>query len=450
MLGAEPMQEQSLSIADGAFRRGTAACPGLFRIVPARDGGICRARIPLGRLHADQSRALAAAVKRFGSGVIEVTNRANLQIRGIALAQADAVADLLTGAGLGPARPDGDDIRNVMVSPTAGIDPGQILDVQPLAEALLDRVQADETCRALSPKFSFLLDGGEDVAIADHPHDIWLAALDQDRLAIGFAGCPPTETRDVAAMGAIRSVDAVEMMIAVATQFRDLAAGDPAIIRLRHLFALRSPDEFISRLGVRLDRDPAIARWRRRPSARRGPVGIGRQRGHGLSYIGAVPPLGRLSPEMLLGAAETAVRYGDGELRLTPWQGMLVPSVRDRDAAAARDALQTLGFITDKAVPLASMIACAGSPGCSFGRADTKADARILAVALSDGSRTVHLSGCEKSCASAAIAGATLVAVAPGRYDLYAKSPQGESRFGRAMARSATLEQAARILRDTP
>ncbi len=444
------MLEQSHSIADGAFRRGTAVCPSLFRIVPARDGGICRVRVPLGRLHAAQSHALADAAKRFGSGIIEVTNRANLQIRGIALAQAEAVADLLVGADLGPIRPDGDDIRNVMVSPTAGIDPRQILDVRPLAEALLDRVQADEACRALSPKFSFLLDGGEDVAVIDHPHDIWVAALDGDRLAIGFAGCPPTEKNDVAAAGVIRSIDAVDMMVAAAALFRDLAAGDPTITRLRHLLALHSPGSFISRLGIRLDRDPAIALWRRRPAPRRGPMGIGQQHGQGLSYIAAVPALGRLSPDMLLGATETATRYGDGELRLTPWQGILVPWVRNRDAALARDALQALGFIVDKAVPLASMVACAGSPGCSSGRADTKADARALAAALSDGSRMVHLSGCEKSCASATIADATLVAVAPGRYDLFAKNPQGESRFGRVMARSATLEQAARTLRDTP
>lgn len=433
--------------APGAYRPRASACPGLFRVVPARDGGICRIKIPLGRLSKAQCHAVADVASRFGSGVIEITNRANLQIRGIAPSRVAAVAETLVGAELGPARTDSDDIRNVMVSPTAGIDPGRILDTQPLALALLDHVQEDEACRALSPKFSFLIDGGEDVAVLDHPHDIWMASVDGERMAIGFAGCPPVRADDSSAAGMIRPEDMPGVVTEAVAVFHEMAADDPAIMRLRHLFAAGSRDEFICRLGSRLERNAGIPAWRRRPARPRA-VGIGRQC-DGLSYIGAIPPLGRLTPEMLTGAAKISARYGVDVLRLTPWQGLLVPSIRDSNAAAAVASLEGLGFVCDAGTPLASMIACVGAPGCSAGFADTKADALALASRLSGGARTIHLSGCEKSCAVAGVADKTLVAVAPGVYDVYARDDvRTASRFGRSLAKAATLEQAEQYLRN--
>jgi len=441
------MAGQPLSIASTGLRRGTAACPALFRIVPARDGGLCRVRIPLGQLGGAQSRALAGAASRFGSGVIEVTNRANLQIRGIAPGGAAGIAETLVAADLGPARPGADDIRNVMVNPTAGIDPAQSLDTRPLARSLLDHVQSSESCRALSPKFCFLIDGGEDVAVVDHPHDFWLSSLDGERMAVGFAGCPPVAADDTAAAGTVRQRDAVAIIDAAVGLFQEMAAGDPAIARLRDLFAVHPRDEFVRRLGSRLERSAESLRWRRREPRSR-VAGIGRQ-GDGLAYVAAIPPLGRLSPAMLAGAAEIASRYGSDELRLTPWQSLFLPSIRESDAGAVVFALEELGFVCRSDEPLARMIACAGAPGCSSGRANTKADARALAGMLSGGAQTVHLSGCEKSCASAALADNTLVAVASGLYDLYAKGPEADSRFGRMVTRAATLDQAASLLRDS-
>jgi len=428
--------------ASGAYRPRASACPGLFRIVPARDGGICRLKIPLGRLSEAQCRAVADAASRFGSGVIEVTNRANLQIRGVAQAEASAVAETLVGAGLGPDQPEGDDIRNVMVSPTAGIDAGQIIDTRPLAGTLLDRVQADDACRALSPKFSFLIDGGENIAVVDHPHDIWVSSLDSERMAIGFAGCPPVGTGDTPAAGVVCKSGLADVVVEVVSVFQKMA-DDPAITRLRHLFARQSRETFLRRLGL----DPAVAGWRRRAALSR-PVGIGRQR-DGLAYVGAASPLGRLTPEMLLGAAEIASRYGADELRLTPWQGVLMPSVRE--PAAALSCLEDLGFVCDPDTPLAGMIACVGSPGCAAGLADVKADAVALVPMLPRGARTVHVSGCAKSCASPAAADRTLVAVGLGVYDVYAKSVEpGAGRFGHRIASQVALDEAGRVLGDGP
>jgi precorrin-3B synthase len=93
----------------------------LWRVVAARDGGICRIKLPGGLLLADQAEAVADAAERFAGGVIEATNRGNLQIRGIGNDHRGLVEYLLA-AGLGPREAAGDDVRNLMLSPLAGLD----------------------------------------------------------------------------------------------------------------------------------------------------------------------------------------------------------------------------------------------------------------------------------------------------------------------------------------
>lgn len=145
-----------------------SACPGLWRIVSARDGGICRIKLPGGLLLADQADAVAGAAERHACGVIEVTNRGNLQIRGIGDDHA-ALIDALLAAGLGPRDAASDDVRNLMLSPLAGHDPAMVLDVRPLAGQILDLLQDTPRFHQLSAKFAVQLDGGEGLAMLEHP-----------------------------------------------------------------------------------------------------------------------------------------------------------------------------------------------------------------------------------------------------------------------------------------
>jgi precorrin-3B synthase len=144
-----------------------------MRIVPARDGGLCRIRLTGGEMSAAQARVVADVAMTCGSGVIDATNRSNLQIRGVRPDAEDALISRLIEAGLGPATQDADDLRNLMVSPLAGLDPHAIVDVTPIARVLLEQMQHDARLRELSPKFAIMLDGGERLAMLDHPHDVW-------------------------------------------------------------------------------------------------------------------------------------------------------------------------------------------------------------------------------------------------------------------------------------
>jgi len=417
-----------------------SACPGLLRIVQALDGGICRIKLAGGSITAEQANAVADAAQAHAGGVIEATNRANLQIRGIG-AEHDALIASLLAADLGPKSAAGDDVRNLMLSPSAGIDREMLFDTRPLADLILTTLETHPRFHQLSAKFAVQLDGGEALAMLEHHHDLWLSAFEEQGetlLAFGLAGCPGHD----APLGAVPLDQGHALVVAVLELFLDLAR--PEQTRMRHLLAETPVDNFIARLGLPLR---AVDGFSRRLNSAPLHLGSYPQREKNQSYVAAVAPLGRLDSTMLKGAAQLAAEHGDATLRFTPWQGLLLPNVQSRDAALVSERLAQLGFLCAVDQPLAHLIACTGSSGCGKGLADTKADALQLATVLQG--QSVHLSGCPRSCAAAHTAPATLLAVSPGHYDLYFRDA-GQPGFGRLHARTLSIEAAGALLRARP
>ncbi|TSD79295.1 precorrin-3B synthase [Pseudomonas sp. KBS0710] len=408
-----------------------SACPGLLRIVQALDGGICRVKLAGGSITAAQAIAVADAAQTYAGGVIEATNRANLQIRGIG-AEQDALIALLLAAGLGPSNAAGDDVRNLMLSPSAGIDPQMLFDTRPLADRVLATLQHHPRFHELSAKFAVQLDGGEALAMLEHHHDLWLSAFEQAGeilWAFGLAGCPGLD----APLGAVPLEQGHALVVAVLEAFLDLAT--PTQTRMRHL----AVDNLLARLSLPL---LPVDGFKRPAGGALLRLGTYPQRQKNLFYVAAVAPLGRLDSSMLKGAAQLASEFGDGTLRFTPWQGVLLPNLKNHGAVT--EGLEQLGFLGSVDQPLARMIACTGSSGCGKGLADTKADALQLA-ALQPG-HDVHLSGCVRSCAAAHTAPVTLLAVSPGHYDVYFREA-AQPGFGRLHARTLSIEAAGALLR---
>jgi precorrin-3B synthase len=472
-----------------------SACPGLLRIVAARDGGICRIKLPGGELNADQARVIADASERHATGVIELTNRANLQVRGVREGHEAALIAALVDAGLGPmtmpartadaADPANaatasaaDDVRNVMISPAAGRDPFALIDTTPLCAQLLTLLQSESRFADLSPKFALLLDGGERLARVDHPHDVWLAATQSHngvRFVFGLAGYPPTfasaqasanpnalaeaplpvdtleradsqGTKATPALAAVAPSQAASLVRALLHTFLDLAAADAT--RMRHLLATHPVDALLQHaqryVDFPLSRDASLGDWRRNTAADATlRLGVHAQREPGTWHAGGQPPLGRLDAVALRGLAVLAQRHGNGTLRATPWQSVLLPDLPTHALPAVLAELNALGLACDPMQPLTRLIACAGSSGCAKGLADTKADALQLA-ALLPANVDVHLSGCTRSCAAAHCAPYTLLATAPGLYDLYRRD--GGPGFGHCVAHQLTIAQAADLL----
>ncbi len=435
---------------DGSSNR-RFACPGLFRIVPSRDGGICRIKLPRGVVTSAQLRVIATAADKF-AGAVEATNRSNIQIRGVRAGCEDALIAALVDAGLGPRTTGADDVRNVMVSPTAGLDAAAIVDVTPLADRILARLEAEARYHALSPKFSIQIDGGESVAMLAHPNDIWFAAIDDAHFAFGFAGCLGERP-----VGLVAAPDVEAALFALVDLFgaeigKTNANGDK-ITRMRHLLVARHAQELASALPCPVD---TITDWRRELPMQLGHIGA-REQTDGRFAMGAVPPLGRIETSMLRGLADLADLVSAGEIRMTPWQSVLLPNIVEDALMDAVVQLDDLGFITQPDRTLAATITCAGSAGCKSGLADTKADALSLADKIDGSGASVfglHLTGCSKSCASPRPAPVTLLGISPGHYDVFVRNDfcaQNEGQtagFGKQIAADLTIEQAATLLAD--
>jgi precorrin-3B synthase len=159
--------------------------------------------------------------------------------------------------------------------------------------------------------------------------------------------------------------------------------------------------------------------------------------------IAAAACLGRIDAAQLHALADLAEQYGDASLRLTPWQGVLLPNIPATAAAAVLQALGDLGLLTDANEPLTGLIACTGSAGCGKGLSDSKAHALRLAERLraSSARPQVHLSACPRSCAAAHIAPFTLLACASGHYQLYQRTPEVAG-FGQLLAAAMTIDEA--------
>ncbi len=409
-------------------------------MVMARDGAIARIKLPLGRLSSEQAFALADIAEKSGSGAVELSIRSNIQLRAIAPQSWDTTIKALHAAGLGANTPAVDDIRNVMVSPTAGIDQGQACDVSPLAHALLKMLEGEIAFHALSPKFSFQIDGGENCAMISHPGDIWLSALNNGtHFAFALASSP-----DRPALGIVDTENALPLLQNILRLF--LKRSTNGVARMKHLFEGVPQQDFLAELKAQVPFEIKEAcDWQRTAPAPFAHLGVHPQR-DGQFYIGAMPFLGRLDSAQLKSLAALAQNTNGGEIRLTPWQGILLPAIEAGQCDVVIGQLHALGLATKASAPQARIRACTGVAGCASALSDTQADARKLGPRLNDGTSAIHLTACAKSCAALAPLPNTLLARGPGRYDVFFDDKTGPSRFGRLLASDVSLQKAARLL----
>lgn len=431
-----------------------SACPGLFRMAQARDGGICRVKLTFGNLTSDQMRGIAEAAEQFGNGIVDITNRANIQIRGVRPDSEDMLINRLLELGLGPLTDKGDDVRNVMVSPLAGRDKCKI-DIRPLATRVLTALQTSPSYQTLSPKFCIQIDGGEGVAMTSHPHDLWLSPINPELpnsdFGFGIAATPPVFADDLPALGMISGKRAFELVTAVLDIFIDWNARNPDASRLRHMLADIGKDEFVRLLEQQLGasvQHQDLYLWRRKTPLANGHLGIVKTSDASNCMVGAMPPLGRLNPDMLRSLAVIADQYSSKTMRLTPWQSVLLPSVAIDHPENALEAFQVLGLMIDPREPAATMISCSGSAGCKSALAATQSDGIRLAALLAGKPDIpqVHLTGCSKSCASPLAKPLTLVATSEGHYDIFLYATNGPSRFGKLLASNRTIEESADLI----
>jgi precorrin-3B synthase len=382
-------------------------CPGALRPMLSGDGLIVRIRPRSATFGADELAVLADAAGRFGNGQIDLTRRANLQIRGVSEASLPALHDVIARLGLLDHSPDGEAVRNIMINPLAGIDPAGLLDVRSIAEELAHLLASEKSIWALPSKFGFIVDGGGVLTLAAERADVRLAAIGKGLDAAVALGL---ETRTgVDWLGSVAPGAAAATAIETARAFVGIASREGGQ-RMRDLseqgrssigFAMRPRLEALCQDPERAE---ALSRQR---------IGL-LELGSGRFVVGLAPAFGRVDTDQLRTLADAIAAHGIHEIRLSPWR-VLYAEVRDR-AAGQRilDIAAAAGYIVEPRDPLLQIEACPGAPGCRSTTLDTRGDARRLAGLLNrfgfEG--TLHVSGCAKGCAKSGAADLVLVGAA--------------------------------------
>jgi ferredoxin-nitrite reductase len=402
-------------------------CPDIYHPAIARDGLLTRLRIPGGVLTQVQCQTIAQLLESIGLEYVQVTNRANLQLRSLSQ---DLDRDLLTklnACGLAASNTAVDGIRNIMLSPTAGIDARELIDVRPLADAWLAYLNSHPELGILSNKFSVGFDGGGSVGIIDRPNDITLLAIGDREfslyLGIGERGEAPLPVGVI-----LRADECLPMLAAIAQSYRqgmEIIGGDarrkPRLRDVIARYGLAEFGELVRReftgsshfIFKNQQIDSAKRTLRERDSVRINSdlhLGIHPQRQsceevlEQRYYVGVVLLLGRLTATQISELGSIAARYGSGNIRLTPWQNATIPDVKAIDLQTVQALITDLGLVQTATHPSSLLRACAGAAGCQFSATDTQADAIALSEYLAerftfDRPLNIHFSGCEKSCA---------------------------------------------------
>jgi ferredoxin-nitrite reductase len=387
---------------------------GLFFLSPNKESYMARLRIPGGQLQSFQLREIARVASELTTGYVQITTRANLQIRLIQPKDAPDVLRRIQSVGLHTRGSGADNIRNLTTNPTAGIDPVELIDTLPLCHELAQIILNDRTFYDLPRKFNVAYDGGGLIGSVEDTNDIGAKAVRvQDRIffriALGGATGHKAFARDLGVL--VPPEDLNRVLCALIRVF--IANGnrsDRKKARLKHLLDSWTLDQYLAEteklLPAPLARAPLNPGDLQYPSQTlpHSHIGVHPQKQPGLHFIGAHVPVGQITPAQMLRIAELAEIYGSGEVRLTVWQNFLIPNVPTAAVAAVTRALGRAGLETTQSHIRSGLIACTGNAYCKFAQSNTKAHAGALADYLErklklDLPINIHLTGCPHSCA---------------------------------------------------
>ncbi|TGQ39789.1 precorrin-3B synthase [Mesorhizobium sp. M00.F.Ca.ET.216.01.1.1] len=369
-------------------RRG--ACPALSAPMQTGDGLLVRVN-PLaggstaggpisGGLPPKSLIGLCESALRHGNGIMEVTARGSLQIRGLTADSARLLAAEVDALGI--------TVRTglpVETGPLAGLDPQEIADPRPLTEQIRNAVEEAGLTQRLGPKVSVVVDGGGRLGVDAVTADVRLAAVRSGagtRWRIAIAG----DARSAAPLAVVAEDAACDITIGILQAIAELGIE----ARARDLVAERfeiSPHPVPSPIGLLPLAEDRYA------------LGIGL-------------PFGSMPAEKLIALTRHALALDATEIRLAPGRALLCLGLSPSACASLRDTAASVGFVTDATDPRLRIAVCPGAPACASGRIATRDIAETIAAESSDlldASLALHISGCAKGCAHPGPAALTLV-----------------------------------------
>jgi precorrin-3B synthase len=380
-------------------RRG--ACPGLSAPMTTGDGLLVRL-LPIGTIALAAFAGLCAAARQHGNGIVEITSRGSIQIRGLSAASAPRFAAAI--AALGIAAEDG---IQVLTGPLAGLDAEQIIDTGALAADLRRALAHSSLAQRLSAKVSVAIDGGGSLSLDGITADVRLRAEAIDGVAalcVSIGG----DGRNAAHLGCVADRDGV----AVTTRLFEVLAQHGRIARVRDVIAAEGIAAFRSAVADLIIHDGLAPSPRRFSDA----VGIYPLQDGAFAY-GVSLAFGHADATSLQRLTEAAEAAGARGMRAAPARVLMIVGLTRQTADSFADAAEALGFIVHAHDPRRHVVACAGAPICASADIAARALAPQIAAAAAphlNGAFKIHISGCAKGCAHPAPAALTVVGTSAG------------------------------------
>jgi sulfite reductase beta subunit-like hemoprotein len=356
----------------------------------AEDGGLARVRLPGGRIAARQLESIAIAA-RFGNGIVELTARANLQIRGLTRRATRPVADVLTDVGLLPSS-EHELVRNILASPLGGRHPAALAGTDAIVNALDRELCSDAVFAALPGRFLFAVDDGSGLALGTHS-DVALVAEGPDSFRLALAGVPTSVV--------VSAEHAAGAALTAARAFLELAS-EPLERPWRIADLPAAASAIAEALGGQALPGSALA-----AAATLSP-GLTVQN-DGRVAVTALPPLARLDPDAIGSLRSLAQRAG-GDVRLSPWRTLTLCDIDSAQGEWFTRALEAAGFVVSPDSGWTGLSACSGLGACSKALLDVRAAAARRAALRTGSSPREHWSGCERRCGQPPGAGITIAA----------------------------------------
>jgi sulfite reductase (ferredoxin) len=390
-----------------------------------------RIRIPNGLLTSHQLRTIANVSAEHGNSVADITVRQNIQLHWIRIESIPEILDTLHSIGLTTTGACGDVARNITGCPLAGVHAHELADVRPLIEALDKQLGGNSEFYNLPRKFKISVTACPDWCSYPEINDISLIATTRPLRGSELQLLTGHETRDtgrelgfslrvagglstqphlaVPLNAFIRQEQVIPVVRAITELFResDVLRQSREKARLKYLFLEHgwTADSFLAAIEAKLGYSLDPAEPVTPPShVHRDHLGIVPQKQPGLFTIGAPVLRGRITPTQLIAAADLAERYGDGHVRNTPMQNLLLINIPEAHVPTVVDQLTAAGLPVESSAFARGTVACTGSEFCKLALTETKSYARWLTEQLEDRfpnyqeQLRLHITGCPNSC----------------------------------------------------
>ena len=410
-LGWEAISEEDIQRLKwyGIFLRNPT--PGLFMV---------RVRIPGGRTTTAEMRMLAHIAKTYGNGVLDLTTRQQFQLRQLRIEHVPEAFREMEAAGLTTLQTGMDNVRNVMTCPVAGLTAQEHFDASELVRRLNEAFTGNPAYSNLPRKFNMAITGCPENCLHLETQDLAFipATIDgPDGQVKGFnilaggklgsGGYRMATPLDVF----VTPIEVVAVTGAVLRVFRDHGFRDSRTTA-RLAFLLDEWGEERFRLEVQREVGWVLERAgtdARKPTANEH-MGIYRQRQPGLNYVGLKIPVGRMHADDLEGMIVLAETYGNGEIRLTSNQAVIIPHVHDRVLGNLTEESLLKRFLYNPTPVQKGLVSCVGNDYCNLAVIETKSRAvetakRVEAMIGTDVKPiSMHWSGCPAGCGNHLVA----------------------------------------------